>query len=151
MSNEINPSQLVQDIKKPHIYEINDSNLKNVLNQIITSTNIQKQILKKMEENSNNSKLEKTLVGVKKDLRDIQSSQNDFFKFKKNFESIKQITTNLSDLQLQLKEIKEGISSINLPNLKNKNKEEKQKNKELKKEEKQKNKGNENNNKNRKR
>jgi hypothetical protein len=37
-----------QDFKKPHIYEVNDSNLKN----INTNTNIQLQILKKIRKMS---------------------------------------------------------------------------------------------------
>ena len=40
--------------------------------------------------------MEKTLIGVKKYFKDIQSSQNDFFKFKKDFELIKKITPKIS-------------------------------------------------------
>jgi hypothetical protein len=141
MSEIKNSNQMVQDAKKPHLYDGNDSNLKNVASQITNITNIQRQILKKLdEENSIHSKLEKTLLGIKNDLKEIKSCQNDTVKFKKDLESLKLIKTKISEMQSQLGEIKNDITTINLHNQTSKSKEEKRKNKELKKEEKRKNK-----------
>ncbi|MFB5599897.1 MAG: hypothetical protein ACE5SW_06695 [Nitrososphaeraceae archaeon] len=142
MSEIKNSTQTVQDLKKPHLYEVNDLNMKNVLNQITNTTNTQRQILKKLdEESSNHSKLEKILSGIKNDLKEIiRSAQNNNVNIKRDIDSVKQIKTKISEIQSQLKEVRNAMTTLNQLKQENQSKEEKRKNKELKREEKRKNK-----------
>ena len=141
MSEVKNSSQVIQDVKKPYTYEGNDTDLKNVISHLTNNTNTQRQILKILEEGTSNySKIEKTLSGVRNDLRDILKSTQNNNTNGRDSDLVKHVKSRLSDMQSQLKAVNNVITTMNQPKQKNKVKEEKRKNKELKKEEKRKNK-----------
>ena len=120
--------------------------LKNMQDQLKINTNIQKTILKKLEqENDHYSKLEKILGDVKNAVKLTKNPS-----YTKELESLGQIKSQISRLQSEVKKIGSNIDTINVSKDNNKKqdekknkqmkKEEKQKNKQMKKEEKQKNK-----------
>ena len=127
MSEVKNSGQIVQDVKKPYTYEENDTDLKNVINHLTNNTNTQREILKILEEGTSNySKIEKTLSGVRNDLRDIlKSTQNNNDNSRKDSDLVKHLKTRLSDMQSQLKEVRSGISTMTQPKQDKKNREEK--------------------------
>ena len=102
--------------------------LKNIQDQLKINANMQKIILKKLEEeNDHYSKLEKILAEVKNAVKSTNNPNH-----KKELESLGQIKSQISRLQSEVKKIGSDIDTINTSKYNNK-KDEKQKNKQMKK------------------